>query len=144
MLSNFNDTFALTGATTIPSIDGASNVVFGLLHGVPTVAPQRPVRGEGGFLQLRFPISRIFGVNPGRRAAGWTAFLCYGFDEAKARDARRFSPVAGRSDLFSGNIQYKLNSLVTFAFEEGYYRTRAANRTTDSVGGFTTLSRHSE
>ena len=135
LLSNFNDTFGLTGAATTPSIDGASNVVFGLLNGVPTVAPQRPVRGEGGFLQLGVPLSRIFGVDPRRRAAGWTGFLYYGFDEAKARDARRFTPAGGRSDLFSGNIQYKLNSLVTFAFEQGYYRTRAANRTGNSPGG---------
>jgi len=61
--------------------------------------------------------------------------LYYGYDQAKARDARHFAPVAGRSDLFSGNIQFKLNSLVTFAFEQGYYRTRAANRTADSFGG---------
>ncbi len=33
-----------------------------------------------------------------------------------------------RSDLFSGNVQYKLNSFTTFAHEQGYYRTRAANR----------------
>jgi hypothetical protein len=135
LLSNFNDTFGLTGAATTPSIDGASNVVFGLLNGVPAVAPQRPVRGEGGFVQLGFPLSRIFGANPHGRKAGWTGFLYYGYDQAKARDARHFAPVAGRSDLFSGNIQFKLNSLVTFAFEQGYYRTRAANRTADSFGG---------
>jgi len=27
-----------------------------------------------------------------------------------------------------GNIQYKLNQWVTFAYEQGYYRTRANNR----------------
>jgi len=35
-------------------IDGASTVVFGLLSGVPVVAPQRPVRGQGGFIQVAF------------------------------------------------------------------------------------------
>lgn len=135
MLSNFNDAVGLTGIVIAPSIDGASNVVFGLLNGVPTVAPERPVRAQGGFLQFGFPISRILGANPGGRGAGWTGFLYYGFDEAKARDARRFAPANGRSDLFSGNIQYKLNSLVTFAFEQGYYRTRSANHTAESFGG---------
>jgi hypothetical protein len=135
LLSNFNDTFRLTAAATVPSIDGASDVVFGLLNGMPTVAPQRPVRAQGGFIQLGFPLSRIFGARPGGRKAGWTGFLYYGYDQAQARDARRFSPIAGRSDLFSGNIQYKLNSLVTFAFEQGYYRTRGANRTVNSLGG---------
>jgi hypothetical protein len=135
LLSNFNDTAGFTSTVSVPSIDGASTVVFGLLNGVPTVAPQRPVRARGGFAQLGFPLSRLFDADPKGRNAGWTAFVYYGFDEALQRDARRFAPVRGRSDLFSGNIQYKLNSWVTFAFEEGYYRTRAANRSGSNFGG---------
>jgi hypothetical protein len=128
-LSNFNDTAGLTSQATATSIDGASTVVFGLLNGVPTVAPQRPVRAQGGFLQLGFPLSRIFDADPKGRNAGWTAYVYYGYDQAAARDARRFGARGARSDLFSGNVQYKLNAFVTFAYEEGYYRTRAANRT---------------
>jgi hypothetical protein len=135
LLSNFNDTGGLSSTVSVPSIDGASTVVFGLLNGVPTIAPQRPVRAQGGFLQLGFPISRLFDANPTGRNAGWSAFVSYGFDEALQRDARRFAPVRGRSDLFSGNIQYKLNSWVTFGFEQGYYRTRAANRSAADFGG---------
>jgi hypothetical protein len=135
LLSNFNDTAGLTSTASVSSIDGASTVVFGLLNGVPTVAPQRPVRGQGGFVQLGFPLSRLADADPKGRNAGWSAYLYYGFDEALQRDARRFSPVHGRSDLFSGNIQYKLNSWVTFAFEQGYYRTRAANRSASDFGG---------
>ena len=128
LLSNFNDTAGLTSIATAPSIDGASTVVFGLLNGVPTVAPQRPVRGQGGFVQLGFPLSRWFDANPSGRNAGWTAFLYYGFDEALARDARRFGVRGARSDLFSGNVQYKLNSFITFGYEQGLYRTRATDR----------------
>ncbi len=128
LLSNFNDTAGLTSTATASSIDGASMVMFGFLNGVPTVAPQRPVRGQGGFIQLGFPLSRIFDADPKGRNAGWTAYLYYGYDQATARDARRFGPRGSRSDLFSGNIQYKLNQWVTFAYEQGYYRTRAANR----------------
>jgi len=135
LLSTFNDAAGLTDATSAVSIDGASSVVFGLLDGVATIAPQRPVRGEGGFVQLGIPLSRLFDANPEGRNAGWTAYVSYGYDEALARDARRFSPVRGRSDLFSGNIQYKLNSFITFAFEQGYYRTRAANRSDQDFGG---------
>jgi hypothetical protein len=135
LLSNFNDTDLLTATASAPSIDGASTVVFGLLNGVPSIAPQRPVRGRGGFAQLGFPLSRLAHANPKGRNAGWTAYLYYGFDEALPQDARRFFPVRGRSDLFSGNIQYKLNPWVTFAFEQGYYRTRAANRSALDVGG---------
>jgi hypothetical protein len=135
LLSNFNDTAGLTSTVSAPSIDGASTVVFGLLNGVPSVAPQRPVRGQGGFVQLGFPLSRLVDADPKGRNAGWSAYLYYGFDEALSRDARRFSPVRGRSDLFSANLQYKLNSWVTFAFEQGYYRTRAANRSVLDFGG---------
>ena len=127
-LSNFNDTAGLTSTATATSIDGASTVVFGLLNGVAVVAPQRPVRAQGGFVQLGFPLSRIFDADPKGRNAGWTAYLYYGDDQAAARDARRFGGRGTRSDLFSGNLQYKWNQWVTFAYEQGYYRTRADNR----------------
>jgi hypothetical protein len=129
LLSNFNDTAGLTGIATAASIDGASNVVFGLLNGAPVVAPQRPVRAQGGFVQIGFPLSRIFNADPKGRNAGWTAFLYYGDDQVTARDARRFGARGDRSDLFSGNLQYKWNQWVTFAYEQGYYHTRADVRT---------------
>ena len=125
LLSNFNDTAGLSSTATALSIDGASTVAFGLLNGVPVVAPQRPVRGQGGFVQFGFPLSRLFDADPKGRNAGWTTYLYYGYDQATARDARRFGARGARSDLFSGNIQYKLNQWVTFAYEQGYYRTRA-------------------
>jgi hypothetical protein len=128
LLSNFNDAGGLTSIATASSIDGASTVIFGLRDGVPVVAPQRPVRGQGGFIQLGFPLSRIFDADPKERNAGWTAFLYYGYDQATARDARRLGPRGAKSDLFSGNIQYKLNSFVTFGYEQGLYRTRATDR----------------
>jgi len=129
LLSNFNDTAGLTSTVTATSIDSASTVVFGLLNGVPVVAPQRPVRGQGGFIQLGFPLSRIFDADPKGRNAGWTAYVYYGDDQAAARDARRFGARGDRSELFSGNLQYKWNQWVTFAYEQGYYRTRADLRT---------------
>ena len=128
LLSNFNDIAGLTSTASAASIDGASTVVFGLLNGIPVVAPQRPVRAQGGFIQLGFPLSRIFDADPKGRNAGWTAYLYYGDDQATARDARRFGARGVRSDLFSGNVQYKWNQWVTFAYEQGYYRTRANNR----------------
>jgi len=128
LLSNFNDTEGLISTATAASIDGASTVVFGLRNGVPSVAPQRPVRAQGGFVQLGFPLSRIFDANPTGRNAGWTAYVYYGYDQATTRDARRFGARGSRSDLFSGNLQYKWNSFVTFGYEQGLYRTRATDR----------------
>ena len=127
LLSNFNDTAGLTSTATATSVDGSSTVVFGLLDGIPVVAPQRPVRAQGGFVQVGFPLSRIFDADPKGHNAGWSAFLYYGEDQATARDARRFGARGARSDLFSGNIQYKWNQWVTFGYEQGYYRTRASN-----------------
>jgi hypothetical protein len=103
-------------------------VVFDFRNGVPTVAPQRPARGQGGFIQFGFQLSRIFDTDPKGRNAGWSAYVYYGFDQATARDARRFGPRGSRSDLFSDNVQYKLNSVVTLGYEQGLYRTRATDR----------------
>ena len=61
-------------------------------------------------------------------AARWTGYIYYGYDQATARDARRFGPRGSRSDLFSGNLQYKWNSFVTFGYEQGLYRTWATDR----------------
>jgi hypothetical protein len=141
LFSNFNDTAGMTSITTVPSIDGSSMVAFGLLNGVPTVAAQRPIRGQGGFINLGFPLSRIFGADPGGRNAGWSGYLHYGYDQATARDARRSAltglPTAGRgkSDVFMGSLFYKLNALVTFVFEQSLFRTRAANSSQFSSGG---------
>ena len=145
LFSEYNDTFGLTGTAGALSTDGSSTVVLGVDgSGRPTIAPQRAVRGQGGFIEVGLPLSRIFGVDPASRAAGFTANLHYGYDEAKARDVRRFlgntlNPIGagvssfganrGRSDAAFGNIQYKLNSFITFALEETYFRTRAANQT---------------
>jgi hypothetical protein len=126
--SNFNDTAGLTGTATVPSIDGASNVVFGTnASGAAVVAPQRPVRAAGGFVNLGLPLSRIFGADPQGRNMGWSVYFHYGVDFAKARDVERFNPGGARhkSPLYAGTIYYKLNNWVTFAFEQSLLETDA-------------------
>ena len=142
LFSTYNDVSGLTGVTTATSIDGSSTVAFGLRNGQPVIANQRPVRGQGGFINLGIPLSRLFDADPKGRMAGFTAYLHYGYDEAAARDVRQIlgatlNPVGapanqfganrGRSDVAFASLQYKLNSFVTFAFEQSYFRTRAAN-----------------
>ena len=131
LFSNFNDTAGLTGTTTVASVDGASNVVFGTnAAGNAVVAPQRAVRSRGGFVNLGFPLSRIFNANPSGRNAGWSLYFTYGEDFAKARDVRRTLAAGARgtrdrSAMYVGTLNYKLNNWVTFSFEQSLYETRA-------------------
>ncbi|MDQ2746138.1 MAG: hypothetical protein M3T96_02645 [Acidobacteriota bacterium] len=142
LYSTYNDISGLTGVTTATSIDGSSTVAFGLRNGQPVIADQNPVRGQGGFINLGIPLSRLFNADPKGRAAGFTAYVHYGYDEASARDVRQIlgatlNPVGaaanqfganrGKSDVAFTSLQYKLNAFVTFAFEQSYFRTRAAN-----------------
>lgn len=127
LFSNFNDTVGLASTASALSSDGGSTVIFGLRNGVPSVAPQRPVRAGGGFISLGLPLSRLAGADPEGRNMGWSMYLTYGTDEAKTRDLLRVAPTGSRarSDMTVGSLQYKLNSWVTFAFEQSLYRTRA-------------------
>ncbi len=159
--STFNDTFGLftkssataaclPGSTTGVSVDASSTVAFGFTDG-PTattpgctnavVAPQRPVRTQGGFVNVGFPLSRIFGANPAGRNAGWQLYLHYGIDEAKTRDivnpqthALRTGVRTNKGDLAAATLLYKLNSWVTFGFEQSMYRGRTPAFGTPPVG----------
>ncbi|HKX32805.1 MAG TPA: hypothetical protein VJ302_34285, partial [Blastocatellia bacterium] len=136
LFSNFTDTSEMTPGTiaTGLSIDGSSTVSFGLVNGLPQIAPQYGVRGQGGFVNLGFPLSRIFGADPAGRNAGWSAYLHYGIDQAFARDVRRFGN-RGKGDLAAATIYYRFNNWLTFGYEQSYYRTRAANATSAAIGG---------
>jgi len=131
LFSNFNDTAGLTGTTTVASVDGASNVVFGTnANGVPVLAPERPVRSQGGFVSLGLPLSRIFHADPSGRNAGWSIYFTYGQDSAKARDVRRMlAPGAAgtrnKSAMYVGTLYYKLNNWVTFGIEQSLFQTHA-------------------
>ena len=146
LYSNFNDVARLTCTVAAPcatasSLDGSSTVAFGYdTNGKAIVAPQEPIRAKGGFINLGIPLSRIAKAEPAGRNAGWTFYLHYSFDEALTRDVRNLyaaakfqgqtgSTLAGntrnKSDLAAATIYYKLNNLVSFGFEESYYRTRA-------------------
>jgi hypothetical protein len=139
LLSNYNDVQGLrtqnaagalvTGSITGPSIDGSSLVAFGIdAGGNVRIAPQRPVRAQGGFVNLGFPLGRLVGANPDGRNAGWQLYLHYGIDFAKVRDLRRLAGTAGireKSDVMAVTLQYKLNNWVSFVVEQSQYRTRA-------------------
>jgi hypothetical protein len=138
LFSNFNDTAGLTkpclnaeGAAafcTGTSNDGGSSLLFGLnAAGAPVFAPQRPVRTDGGFVNVGFPLSRIFNADAAGRNAGWQLYFHYAFDQAKTRDVLRLGNQRSKNDLAAATIFYKMNNLVSFVLEESMYRTRIAN-----------------
>ena len=154
----FNNGSALTapvgGFFTVPSIDDSSSLLFGLPSPTATAVVPAPIvepRAQGGFAELEFPLSRIFNAEPGGRNAGWTMVLHYGYDGVFARDVRRANTNAitgvgsggrGVGEVYFGNLQYKMNSYVTFAYEQSYYRTRAIAGPTGSLPLFQGVGQH--
>jgi hypothetical protein len=135
--SNYNATAGMTKVCgtdaepafcTGPSNDGASNLLFGLNgSGTPVFAPQKPVRAIGGFFDLGFPLSRIFGADPAGRNAGWQINFHYAFDQANTSDVLHLGNQRSKNDLAAATLQWKMNNLVSFVLEESMYRTRIAN-----------------
>lgn len=135
--SNFNDTAGLAkvcgtdaeGAFCAgPSNDGASTMQFGLnSSGTPVFAPQRPIRAIGGFVNIGFPLGRIFGADPAGRNAGWQLYLHYAFDQAKTKDVLHLGNQRSKNDLAAATLSWKMNNLVSFVLEESMYRTRIAD-----------------
>jgi hypothetical protein len=151
-LSNYTQAAGLKSTATGLSVDGSSTVTFGINGaGNPTVAPQLPVRGYGGFFQVGFPLSRLFNVDPKSRNAGWQAYFEYGLDAAQANDfkfAKGINATTGggpiKDSVKAVTVFYKMNPWVQFGFEESYYRGQALPTTkgvcTTKVAGLPTCN----
>jgi hypothetical protein len=126
LYSYFNDTAGLSSTATVASEDGSSNVVLGRnASGDAVVAPERPVRAAGGFVQLGLPLSRLFHANPAGRNAGWSLYGTYGEDQARARDINRAAGTRHASDMLVGTLNYQINRWVSFSYEQSLYTTHA-------------------
>ncbi len=125
--------FGCAGGTTVT---GAATATINC-HGDPVQsAILQPVGGTGGFVELSFPLSRIFHANPEGHNAGWVFHAQYGTDRATARDARASaSNGLARTDLDTASLTYKLNSWVSFVNEGSYIVTRAATGSQYPDGG---------
>jgi hypothetical protein len=136
-LSYYNQTGGLTATADGFSVDRSATVVFGTnAAGQAVAAPQRSVRGYGGFVQVGLPLSRWFNADPKGRNAGWQAYFEYGIDAANANDfklAKGISATTGAGpikDTLKGvTIFYKMNPWVQFGFEEGKYEGYALPNT---------------
>ncbi|MGA7079597.1 MAG: hypothetical protein WBQ43_05300 [Terriglobales bacterium] len=136
------DTSGLTGIVgPFVTADGgplaaAGGAVLGTnAAGQVVVAPQRPIRGYGGFAQLSLPLSRWFNADPHGHNAGWQLHFTIGKDQVVDRDlnnpgftananiAAPLPLLMGKSAI--GTLYYKVNNWATFGFEQSVYATRA-------------------
>ncbi len=131
-LSYYNQPFGLTNKANGLSADSSSTVVFGTnAAGQASVAPQLPVRGYGGFVQVGFPISRWFNAEPKGRNAGWQGYFEYGLDAVNANDFKLAKDIGvDGAGPIKGNVKavtifYKMNPWVQFGFEESNYSSYA-------------------
>jgi hypothetical protein len=131
-LSNYNQAGGLFFKTNGLSVDGSSTAVFALnAAGNPVTAPQLPVRGYGGFVQVGLPLSRWFNADPKGRNAGWQAYFEYGIDAAVANDFKIAKDIgvdgAGpiKDTIKAVTLFYKMNPYVQFGFEESKYQGQA-------------------
>jgi hypothetical protein len=126
LYSYFNDTAGLKDTVTVAAEDGSSNVVLGRnASGEAVVAPERPVRAEGGFVQLGLPLSRLLRANPAGRNAGWSVYGTYSEDQARARDIDRADGTRHASSMLAGTLNYQMNRWVSFSYEQSLYTTHA-------------------
>ena len=126
----FFDTQGLTPIATVTSLANR-NIPILDVGGQPVPAAMRPIRGQGGFLQLGLPLSRIFGANPSNRAtAGWSMYLGYGVDTAYARDTVRFGGNGLRkTDLGITTLQFNaLTEDLQLALDRNGIPYRVQNR----------------
>jgi hypothetical protein len=107
-----------------------------------TIGSLRPIRGQGGFSELSFPLSRIFHADPGGHNAGWLLHVAYGTDRAIARDSRKGNGLA-RTDLDTASLTYKVNAWMSIIDEVSYIDTRAANHGGKIFRGIPATQAHS-
>lgn len=140
LYSVFNNTAGLANTISVASMDGNTIILGTNAAGKAMVAPQQPVRVQGGFINLGFPIGRLIHAEPTSRVAGWQFYLHYGLDDPYSRDVRRTGAISAtsaglrdKSDMAAATMYWKANSLITFGWEESYYRTRLSNGSTPTI-----------
>lgn len=138
--SFYTDTAGLSNPIAFHSVDGGPLAAAGAptlgtnAAGQVVVAPERPIRAFGGFVNLGLPLSRWFNADPKGHNGGWQLYLHMGKDQVVHSDL--VTPNAGAAanvlsplpllmgKLFAGTLYYKVNPYVTFGFEQSIYATR--------------------
>ncbi len=108
--------------------------------GQVVVAPQKPIGGFGGFVQVGLPVSRWFNANPKGHNAGWTLQFTVGKDQVVDKDQFAANGIGcaaadgsatcngglplSMGKMALGTLYYKFNNWCTFGFEQSVYGTR--------------------
>lgn len=111
--------------------------------GQVVVAPQRPIRSFGGFVNLGLPLSRWFNANPKGHNSGWQLYFDVGKDQVVHRDLDNPNFTANANILAPlpmlmgkmavATLYYRLNAWCQFGFEQSIY----AGRIKDGIGLYT-------
>ena len=149
--SYYTDTTGLRNPVMFTTVDGGPLAAAGGATlatnsaGQVVVAPQRPIRSFGGFVNLGLPLSRWFNANPRGHNAGWALYLDIGKDQVVHRDlinpgasaaANTLSPLPLlMGKMAAVTLYYKLNQWCQFAFEQSVYATRLEPGVNYSIAG---------
>jgi hypothetical protein len=146
MFGNLNSTFADTlGQKVIANgiADSGDTIPFVNIGGSAVFAQLRPVRDQGGFVQVSFPLSRIFHANPEGHNAGWTYSLIGGLDRTKAEDvARTGANGLQRTDYVASTLRYKINKWASIVNETTWYDTHTVHETSKLFRGVDARTAH--
>jgi hypothetical protein len=138
--SFYTDAGGLSNPITFQSVSGGPLVAAGAptlatnSAGQVVVAPEKPIRAFGGFVNVGLPISRWFNANPKGHNAGWQLFFHAGKDQVVHNEltnpngggvANTLSPLPLlMGKLTALTLYYKLNPYITFGVEQSVYATR--------------------
>jgi hypothetical protein len=145
------DLTGLVNPIIFPTVDGGPLAAAGAAviatNGVGTfvVAPQKPIRSFGGFLNLGLPLSRWINADPKGRMGGWQAYIHIGKDQVVHRDltnpnyatsANTLSPLPLlMGKMFAATLYYKFNPWCTFGTEYSVYASRLAPGSNYTIAG---------
>jgi hypothetical protein len=149
--SFYTNTGGLSNPVMYTSVDGGPLAAAGgptlatNAAGQVVIAPQRPIRAFGGFVNLGLPLSRWFNANPKGHSAGWQLYLQMGKDQVVRNDLLNGNASASANvlsplpllmgKLFAVTLYYKVNQWCTFGFEQSIYATRLAPGVNYSIAG---------
>ena len=143
---NLNSTFADTGGLPVIAngiADSGDTIPFVNVGGSAVFAQLRPVRDQGGFVQVSFPLSRIFHADPEGHNSGWTFSMTGGLDRTKAEDvARTGANGLQRTDYVASTLRYKINKWASIVNETTWYDTTTVNEVKKLYRGIDARTAH--